>query len=264
MAQIDSLVARLSAGLAGGRCAHRAPEERDLLLEACTGRADRKVEAQYEPLPGRQRGLFPPGHEARGVLAGNDVADGFAEHRDGGREGAVDVRANQFCSRHSRNAIRARSRTTHRLFALIVNSLQISWSRAPSPPASRTRGPYWRQPFEAEGHHVEESPLVERRLRITPFVRPPHRAAAPVEHRVEILDIHLRLDVAERRGDTGRFALILADGVDDLVLQDPGEPGAQARLPEKPLPASAASSVSCTTSSTRASSRSCRRATRSR
>ena len=88
MTQINSLGARMSAGLADGLLpilAHRVPEERDLILEARTGRAHRKVEAQYQPLPCRQGGLFPPGHESRRVLAGNDVADGFAEHGDGGR-----------------------------------------------------------------------------------------------------------------------------------------------------------------------------------
>src|SRR4029077_10579165 len=64
---------------------HRVSKEGDLALEARARDQDGKVQAQHEALPCRQRGLLPPGHETGRILAGDDVADGFADHGGFGR-----------------------------------------------------------------------------------------------------------------------------------------------------------------------------------
>ena len=72
------------------------------------------------------------------------------------------------------------------------------------------------------------------------------------EQRVEFVEVGLFLEHA----DEDRLPLPLADGVDDLVLQDAGQPRRNVERPEKPSRAArAATSVSCTTSSARSASR---------
>ena len=80
-----------------------------------------------------------------------------------------------------------------------------------------------RQPLEAGLEGREELLFVELALGIRPWrgVRAP--MAALVEERVERRLVRL---IAE-----GHLAPAAAQGIDDLVLEDPGEPGAQVRAP---------------------------------
>src|SRR5436190_6029888 len=76
-------------------------------------------------------------------------------------------------------------------------------------PHHEDSGGVGRQLLEAKVHDVEELTLVERLLGArAPLARFRIPASPLVEQRVEILDVHFRVDVAERRGDR-RLALLL-------------------------------------------------------
>ncbi len=98
-------------------------------------------------------------------------------------------------------------------------------------PHHERTGRVGRQLLEAKLHHAHELLPRERILGVSPLRRRRFPGPIVLEQRIEFVEVGL---LVEHRHEH-RLALPLTDCIDDLVLQDPGEPRSHARALRKAL-----------------------------
>jgi hypothetical protein len=204
--------------LARREAADCAAQERQLPVDVAAARADCEMNAQRDALAERELAIEPLRDQPRRFLAREHLHPPLAP-----------VGRNQLCSRHWRNAIRARYRSTQQCVAVTLNSLQIS--SVSSPRCSRIRKACAVRAGKPLRHFSSAAKNCFCSRAESGSLHAVGRSCQwsfSLEFVAELPNIRLFVERPH-----GRLAGRLADRVDDLVLEDPGQPGAQVRLPAK-------------------------------